>query len=110
VQMTKNSDSLPVISHEVAFIALHEKEPTTVLQSKNFKPEWLKNLSDRVYARANADVLVLIRELQKEINRNASNVRITWKRLKLDEWENSGEVHSSQRGHPKLLGFDLLDC
>ena len=107
--MVRNNNDVPAISGEIEFIARHVAEAEAIRDDKDFKPAWLKKLSDKIYDRADADVEDLIFELQEEIRqRSGKIVEIRWRRYKRSWWELNGQALLPRGKNRKELGWVYL--
>jgi hypothetical protein len=97
--------SIPAISRELEFIALHEEDARHIYNDA-FKVEAsLKELSIRVYDRADKDALALLIHLKAGVIRGVRGlIRVDWKRIGNGDWHVEGRIFMAL-GRKKGVGW-----
>lgn len=102
---------VPAVSHELIFIATYTDEADDIYDENIKVDPLLKDLSDAVYDRADADAYKLLDYLKDSIEEGTKqHFRINKKwHQRIGSWEAWSEIYSGVRGRRKWVGQIGLD-
>jgi hypothetical protein len=103
--MPNEKPTIPAISREIEFIARHTEEADEIRYNECVIEASLKELSDKVYDRANEDVHNLLSHLIMSVSTGSHGlVRIDWKNASKSSWRIYGDIFMA-RGRKKGIGW-----